>query len=241
MKKELIFTSIISITISVLIMGTCMYVFSWSEPTSMPSSYEPPINTGTTAQTKNGEIGATILTDPDNINYYVNPSGTTTINQLDAQNIQADNNVCLDSGVCLSQISEYIDNQLLVYGAHTFVDCTNAGGTLVDDTESSMKFCHFTGSACPSTWIHYKNWTTTTSVTCGSGWYNDTTPVSCGDCTTEAQPTLENCAPDICSYSGTTYRGYAGEPVACGWSHPSLYFCAGSCNCVSPITSLGCY
>lgn len=37
--------------------------------------------------------------------FIQNPSGQSVVNQLDAQNVQVSGNICLDSGVCLSQIS----------------------------------------------------------------------------------------------------------------------------------------
>jgi hypothetical protein len=54
-------------------------VYSWTEPTTMPSSYNPPINTSATAQTKTGEIGASIFRDAQNLNYYIDAGGVQSV------------------------------------------------------------------------------------------------------------------------------------------------------------------
>ncbi|MDD2909484.1 MAG: hypothetical protein PHU74_00985 [Candidatus Pacebacteria bacterium] len=45
----------------------------------MPSGYTAPLNTSSTAQTKTGEIGASMFRDADNSNYYINPSGNSVV------------------------------------------------------------------------------------------------------------------------------------------------------------------
>ena len=47
----------------------------------MPSVYNPPINTGTERQYKNGEIGATVFRDTDDTQmlYYLNLSGNSKV------------------------------------------------------------------------------------------------------------------------------------------------------------------
>ncbi|HOI60212.1 MAG TPA: hypothetical protein PKU93_02695 [Candidatus Pacearchaeota archaeon] len=65
------------VVLSCLVVGYAVY--SWTEPTTMPSEYKSPINTGPTAQTKAGEIGASTFRDADNPNYYINPSGNSII------------------------------------------------------------------------------------------------------------------------------------------------------------------
>lgn len=60
-------------------------VFGWTEPTAAPpeGNVPAPINVGTTAQTKQGELGATLFRDPDpgcsqsGGSWYVNPSGVS--------------------------------------------------------------------------------------------------------------------------------------------------------------------
>lgn len=55
---------------------------AWSEPTLVPpgANVPAPINVGTTAQHKNGEIGATRFVDRDNTAWFVDPAGTTFLN-----------------------------------------------------------------------------------------------------------------------------------------------------------------
>ena len=64
---------------AMLFLAVSFIVYSWTEPTTMPSSYNPPINTSSTAQTKAGEIGASVFRDADNSNYYINPSGNSVV------------------------------------------------------------------------------------------------------------------------------------------------------------------
>ncbi|MDD2909485.1 MAG: hypothetical protein PHU74_00990 [Candidatus Pacebacteria bacterium] len=51
----------------------------------MPSSYNPPINTSTTGQTKKGQLKlegplyAPMIYDQNNTNYYIDPSGNSII------------------------------------------------------------------------------------------------------------------------------------------------------------------
>ncbi|MDD2494839.1 MAG: hypothetical protein PHE29_06555 [Tissierellia bacterium] len=64
---------------AMLFLAVSFIVYSWTEPTTMPSSYNPPINTSSIAQTKAGEIGASVFRDADNSNYYINPSGNSVV------------------------------------------------------------------------------------------------------------------------------------------------------------------
>ena len=241
MKKESLLTIIICVAATVLVSAGMNYVFSWSEPSStMPSEYTVPINTSTTGQAKYGELSVTLLRDTDNQNYYLNPSSSTSINQFYAQNIQAGDNVCLDSGVCLSQIEEYVDNQLLVYGAHNFGDCTTAGGALVDDTDSSMKFCKFAASACPSSWTQYKSWATTIPTTCRSNYvtYGGGSNIYCSPCTTGSH-SFANASSETCMYEAAQ-EGYY---YTCGHLGSSAGRCSGSiqCTCTASYSEIGCY
>ncbi len=64
---------------AILFLALSFIAYSWTEPTTMPSSYNPPINTSSIAQTKTGEIGASMFRDADNSNYYINPSGNSAV------------------------------------------------------------------------------------------------------------------------------------------------------------------
>ena len=55
---------------------------------------------------------------------------------------------------------------LLVIGAHTTKQCTDAGGTVVSDGSSS--FCRFDSASCPAgspNWVQYSNWSTLANAT----------------------------------------------------------------------------
>ena len=235
------------VIVSVSIIGV-LRVFSWSEPEyDMPSNYLTPLNTSEDGQVKYGELAVVILRDADNLNYYLNPSTDSNLNQLHINNIQAVDNICLDSGVCLSQIEEYINNQLLVYGAHTLGDCTSAGGTLIDDPDSSMQFCKFIGAACPSSWTQYKNYSTTTQHTCQLQWrtcpYSAGSLVSCSPSCTTSSHSWGNVSLETCGYAGLCSN--SGSPL-CGASlnqcYTYVYCCSrANCTCYATVNQIGCY
>ncbi|HOI60262.1 MAG TPA: hypothetical protein PKU93_02965 [Candidatus Pacearchaeota archaeon] len=60
-KQKTIIFSLLSFFL--IAISFVVYSAPWTEPTTMPSSYNPPINTSSTAQTKLGEIGATVFRD----------------------------------------------------------------------------------------------------------------------------------------------------------------------------------
>ncbi len=65
---------------AILFLALSFIAYSWNEPTTaMPSGYTAPLNTSFTAQTKTGEIGASLFRDADNPNYYINPSGDSVV------------------------------------------------------------------------------------------------------------------------------------------------------------------
>ena len=246
MKKEIIISSILSIVFSVLIMSSISYVFSWSEPASVPSEYDVPINTSATGQAKYGELSVALLRDIDNQSYYVNPSGTTILSQLQTQGlstttlqgqtITATSDVCLSSGICLSQLVEL---DYLVYSEHTIDQCTAAGGTVVYG-EGIDRFCKISGSACPSSWTQYENWSTTVVPTCScactgsgccSGSYTATSV--CGSTSYVAVS---------CSGLHHTWSNTAKESVSAGAKGGSCawYDCC-CCNIYAQITQIGCY
>ena len=98
MKTKYFFYAILSF----LVVGYTVY--SWTEPTTMPSSYNPPINTSITAQTKMGEIGASVFRDADDSSYYINPSGNSIVSgTISAANPTANNHIAT---------KEYIDGLL---------------------------------------------------------------------------------------------------------------------------------
>jgi hypothetical protein len=65
---------------AILFLALSFIAYSWTEPVAnMPSEYTAPLNTSSTAQTKTGEIGASMFRDADNSNYYINPSGNSVV------------------------------------------------------------------------------------------------------------------------------------------------------------------
>lgn len=68
---------------ALLFLSASLLVYSapWAEPTTMPSSYSPPINTSSTAQTKLGALTVPIIYDQNNSNYYIDPSGLTKLSK----------------------------------------------------------------------------------------------------------------------------------------------------------------
>ena len=152
---------------AILFLALSFIAYSWNEPTTaMPSGYTAPLNTSFTAQTKTGEIGASMFRDADNSNYYINPSGdsiisgdiTTSGNVTTARPTEADQ--VTTKGYVDEQIALLRDTiegtQTLVNGAHTQDECRVAGGMVVD-SDVAFKQCRFETETCPSGWIQYKN------------------------------------------------------------------------------------
>jgi len=346
MKKEIIISSIVSVFFSVLIMGTCAYVFSWSEPEgTMPGDYDlTPINTTDSFQYKKGEIGAVlfrdVLADGTDTGYYLNPNansklggnlevggsfyygggdgdvnddgntdsndsmfieqyllglremtkeqyatadidGDGKITSIDSQlmmhvgvgnytieeahfvgkqisnkaigldydgnvkiqnslsgkddvlsvagKIYSDNDICIASGACLSDLDDFIGAQPLVNSQHTYTDCTDAGGEVVD-TDVSYPQCRFSNNAgvsCPSGWNQYKHYCETIEQTiCWSDYIHNIScvnvqewcplgtsyPGSCSQCwvaKAENPYTWRDQQPITCTTYGTgSYLGY---------------------------------
>lgn len=99
----------------------------------------------------------------------ISASGTVTSGAISATgNVTASGDVCNGSGACLSQIASFVGSQLLVNGAHTYADCTSAGGAVVN-SDVSLKQCQFTnnaGATCPSGWTQYKSYCKQAAVYC---------------------------------------------------------------------------
>ena len=120
----------------------------------MPSGYTAPLNTSSTAQTKIGAITVPMVYDYNNTSYYIDPSGNSKLGgdlyigkDLSIRSIQASGNICLDSGVCLSDIEEFVNNQFLAFGIHTFGQCESVSGTIVDVPGTAVKICKISGSS----------------------------------------------------------------------------------------------
>jgi|GEM_PF-1094627 len=114
---------------------------------------------------------------------------------------------------------------LLVNSNHTTKQCTDAGGTVIDDG-SGNNMCRFNVGTCPSLWSQYGNWSTTAQTSCMGGWHPScTSPTGCNT----PSHSWANEGPGTCGYSGSDY-------VACGYS----YVCC-ALTCTASNTQIGCY
>jgi hypothetical protein len=83
MKKQILLTSIISATLSLLVAASFNYVFSWQEPDgAMPSNYTNPIVTNEEPQTKKGDLTVSSIYDYQDTSFYIDPSNTTMLQGL---------------------------------------------------------------------------------------------------------------------------------------------------------------
>ena len=64
---------------AMLFFSLSFIVYSFTEPTTMPSSYNSPLNTSSTAQTKIGAITVPMVYDYNNTSYYIDPSGNSVV------------------------------------------------------------------------------------------------------------------------------------------------------------------
>jgi hypothetical protein len=122
---------------------------------------------------------------------------------------------------------------------HTGVECTDAGGEIVDTDVPGLKQCKFQASSCPAGWSKYKNWMTTkaaihTGIKCyygccydapntatnpGHGWSNNDAHY----------PLTGTWCPD--NPSNASYDGCEGDGgVYCG-----------AFQALGEITEIGCY
>ncbi len=222
-------------------------VLAWSPPSLAPTggNITIPINESSSTQIKIGslEIGGVFVTDSVTKLAQGNYSSTVTIGSSSTSSdlivngrITSFDDVCLNNGVCLTDIQSIYDNQMLVNGAHTFGDCLSLGGTLIDDDASSMKLCKFSGG-CPSGWSQYKNWTTTNPNTC--------TVVRCyypgeicRQCTTGSH-SFSNRATEVCYYQPAFTWG--GSTCAPGCATHCGSHSGNPCHCYASVVESGCY
>ncbi len=221
-------------------LAASIIVYSWTEPTVMPSSYSPPINTSATAQTKTGEIGASVFRDADDSNYYINPSGDSII----SGDITTSGNVTTARPTEADQVTTkgYVDEQIalvraivsgaqtLVNGAHTWSECEAAGGTVVD-SDVTLKQCRFEAAACPSGWNQYKNFSAADAQFFSKTALNDY--CSCTTGSKEWSGVQYSCK--SCGACGTYYSDVPG----------CVYYCEGGgtsgCAFTTKRTAIGCY
>ncbi|MDD4661741.1 MAG: hypothetical protein PHG24_00460 [Candidatus Pacebacteria bacterium] len=227
-----------------LFLTASFLVYSWNEPTeNMPSNYSTPLNTSSTSQTKTGELGASSFIDADDNSYYINPSGNSVVSgtiTVDRPN-NADN-VATKGYVdeMVSAVEAIVTGaQPLVNGAHSQIECTTAGGELVD-SDVSYKMCRFNTSSCPSGWTQYKNYSTSIATTFSCEPYEEWAVNPYSSICTTAAPGFSNgtytCPVGINGQSSKTF----------GTTCCSCYTDCPDCARVyiafsSPISQIGCY
>jgi hypothetical protein len=138
--------------------------------------------------------------------------------------ILALNDVCIGSGICLSDVADLINSQKTAGGVHTRAQCTAAGGTLID-ISAAAPLCRFNSSNCPNGWAQLYNWSTTARSTCS-------TP----GCSWESTPTCStsyhawgNISREVCMYA----RSEGGAFYQC--------ICSACQPCYASFTQIGCY
>jgi hypothetical protein len=163
--------------------------------------------------------------------------------------IFASQDVCIASGACLSQINDFIGSQKLIGSVHTYKQCTEAGGEVVNIGLASP-ICRFTApydpagisgywqqfgysfylnAQCPSSWFQYLNWSTTEAYTCRGCWWG-CYGYCCGGwtaCTTGSH-TWGNVAAETCPYRSTNCGG-------------GMCYAPGNPTCSATISRIGCY
>ena len=125
---------------AMLFLAVSFIVYSWTEPTTMPASYNAPINTSTSAQTKLGELAATIFRDATAQNYYVDPGGNTVLK----------GKITTDYNVKDSDSSNTVTNK-------GYVD-SKIGSIATGDTTAARLY-YVKGTSCPAgTTVVAKYW-----------------------------------------------------------------------------------
>ena len=125
---------------AILFLALSFIVYSFTEPTTMPSSYNPPINTSTTGQTKKGQLKlegplyAPMIYDQNNTNYYIDPSGNSII----AGKITTDYNIQENDAPGTLSTKGFVESFI--------------GETIMGDAPAArLYFVEGTNPSCPST------------------------------------------------------------------------------------------
>lgn len=226
---------------------------AWNEPTqSAPSgNTDAPINVGSDAQTKGGDLivnglgadalavyGDAAVTGDVNVAGYIRIGETSvTCNSGSGGTIRYDSvnkemQYC-DTTEWVKMASTTIiagggSNPLPLYGGtHTDEDCIAAGGNTAG--YNSSLFCRFIQTSCPSGWTRYQNLGTTQSNTCNGN--------TCGigtSCSTGSH-TFTNATVESCYYARDMWNINGGR-------NPTQTCVSGGGDyCYASLTSVGCY
>ncbi len=237
-------------------------VYSWTEPTTMPSSYNPPINTSSTAQTKTGEIGASAFRDADDPNYYINPSGNSVVSGTISVATPTGNEHATTKGY----VDELFGNVEQEVSLANLVYVFGKNPSCPDDTTMIMKswiskLCYGSDPNCPScrtsnTWLKPEDprptcsyyaggWSCGSVVTCQADDYGEAICAKMGDPLYENKHTVNQCETwngevvtvegdkEICRFNATTCPS--------GWTHyknwsttqPETLSYYGNCPCTT--------
>jgi len=172
--------------------------------------------------------------------FTVNAAGCTyaslSLTNASGKSVFIPTNTCAEWDAFLNHMPNGVTISLLYGGNHNVLSCSATSGEVVSASGASI--CRFNGSSCPSGWIQYNNWSTTTiptSCTCtGGGCCGGSFTATClggswSDCRTPSRGhSWSNVAPE-----GTIRLGV--KAGSCGW-----YDC---CQCLvySTTTQIGCY
>ena len=95
----------------------------------------------------------------------------------------------------------------LVNGQHSSSQCTDLGGTVVDDG-TGILMCRLSGASCPTGWARYNYWGTTQATTCtGAGG-------TCA-CTTSGHYWADNANVETCTFYRSLGKSGCFNPETC--------------------------
>ena len=126
----------------------------------------------------------------------------------------------------------------LVNSAHTELECTSAGGTVVA-SDVAYKQCQFSAGSCPGGWTQYKQYSTTSpafyQVSFCYYWSSVRqlceSTVTCSPSCTTGSHAWSNAAPETCQYQ-TTYTCNINTGLQC---------CSPMATGAASIARIGCY
>lgn len=216
------------VMLAVILSFGLSYAIAWTAPATTPpgGNVDAPINTGSTAQTKAGNLTVSGLD--------LNAGSITNIWSIAANSISAGTitltGTATVNDVYITSIGKYASELYpvpLVGGLHTVSQCSSLGGSSVD-IGGGNKVCKLAGASCPVGWTKYGNWSTTSNTN-----------------VTYYQPkgTRGNCskATLTCSSLSHAWANVAQENVQCSSSDTEWCGSGQWATAIATITETGCY